>query len=140
MNDLIDRLGLYQISSTHQKAKITLASGIAIENPIKLIKRFYTDDGHILFDLLAVSEDNSLDPASLIAPAFFTGFNVRFDEWGKKNGDILVFCVTHRTKRAGAKRRCQEPFPDVMEEQNRHGLRRSSTAQSSSSLSPLAAE
>ena len=38
------------------------------------------------------------------------------------------------------RKRCQEPFPDVMEEQNRHGLRRLSTAHSSSSLSPLAAE
>jgi hypothetical protein len=81
MNNSVADLQFYKVSSTYQAARIRLTSGIAIANPIELIKRFYSEDGHVLYDLLAVAEDNCLDPACLVAPAFFTTFNIRFDEW-----------------------------------------------------------
>jgi hypothetical protein len=81
MNKSIADFQLYKVSPTYQTAQIRLASGIAFENPIELIKRFYSADGHVLYDLLPVAKDNCLDPACLIAPAFFTSFNTRFDEW-----------------------------------------------------------
>jgi hypothetical protein len=72
MNNSVDDLRLYNVSSTHQTARIALTSGITIENPIELIKRFYIEDGHVLYDLLPVAEDNSLDPSCLIARKRFS--------------------------------------------------------------------
>jgi hypothetical protein len=81
LTGLVDRLQLYEISPELRNAKVTLASGQSIDNPVELIKRFYTENGHILYDLLPVAEDNNFDPASLLSPAFFVTFNTRFDEW-----------------------------------------------------------
>lgn len=77
--NLVDRLCNFGL--TIEDTKVTLASGIEIHNAVELIKKFYAQDGHILYDLLPVAEDNRLDPACLIAPAFFLSFNIRFDEW-----------------------------------------------------------
>lgn len=72
---------LCSVGLTLEDAKITLSSNIEIHNPVELIKKFYATDGHALYDLLPVAKDNRLDPACLIAPAFFLSFNIRFDEW-----------------------------------------------------------
>lgn len=61
--------------------KIVLSTAIEIENAGQLVKKFYVEDAHELYDKLEVPQDNRLDVVCLASLAFFEVQNPQLSSW-----------------------------------------------------------